>query len=393
MTNKALLYLNTTDELEDFLSSIDEVKLYGAGYYLGIFLEGTSNLNKDFLNKIACILVTSSEGNPSCINDIPIAVLRKDAITPNDHILLTLGHRYTQEIYDHLRDTCATIVELNFNMFQEKPYHDVRQSLLPFIEGFPNHLLRLNEPVSGQKQYAWTCWWQGEEHAPDIIKVCLQSQKKNLPSGIEHIVITEDNYSNYIRLPEYILQKVESGNISLTHLSDIIRVNLLYKYGGLWMDAAAFLLEPLPLDIFNYPIYTRNLPETQFCSNAMWTIGFLYAKAGNKLFRFLSEALFYYFSVHNELQYYLTLDYMIAIACNIFPEIEKQFRQIPYNNEGTFKLRDHLMDPFDAEQYADYIKGTFVQMLTHKLNPDDIREKNNTIYKHIVNIDKNRYVL
>ena len=84
---------------------------------------------------------------------------------------------------------------------------------------------------------------------------------------------------------------------------------------------------------------------------------------------------------------------MIAIACNIFPEIEKQFRQIPYNNEGTFKLRDHLMDPFDAEQYADYIKGTFVQMLAHKLNPDDIREKNNTIYKHIVNIDKNRYVL
>ena len=386
MSKKFLLSLHTLNELTELLSSIKKIKLYGAGHYLGIFLKGVSSLHKDYLEKISCILVTDAAGNPSHIKNIPIVTYHESSISPDDYIFLTLGHRYTNEIYRLLCSSGANIIEIDFNMFQEIPYQNIKNSILPFIENFPEHLLQLNKPVYKEKIYAWTCWWQGEEQAPEIIKVCLESQKKNLSSNIEHIIITKDNCADYIQLPDYIMQKVKSGHISLTHLSDIIRVNLLYKYGGLWLDASAFLLEPLPADIFSYPIYTRNLPETQFCSNTMWTISFLYAKPGNRLFLFLSEALFYYFSIYDELQYYLTLDYIIAIACNIYPEIEKQFQQIPYNNEGIFKLGNHLMETFDAEQYNNYIKDTFIQKLTYKLNPVDMKESN-TIYHHIISGD------
>ncbi|MBQ7073583.1 hypothetical protein IJM86_00620 [bacterium] len=44
------------------------------------------------------------------------------------------------------------------------------------------------------------------------------------------ILLTRDNYENYIKLPEFILQKVKKKEISITHLSDIIRMALLKEY-------------------------------------------------------------------------------------------------------------------------------------------------------------------
>ena len=37
-------------------------------------------------------------------------------------------------------------------------------------------LERKSENYSG-KRYAWTCWWQGEEDTPDLVKACINSQK------------------------------------------------------------------------------------------------------------------------------------------------------------------------------------------------------------------------
>lgn len=43
----------------------------------------------------------------------------------------------------------------------------------------------------------------------------------------EIIVITKDNF------PNYIIEKFNKGNISIQQFSDIIRVYLMYNYGGI----------------------------------------------------------------------------------------------------------------------------------------------------------------
>lgn len=40
------------------------------------------------------------------------------------------------------------------------------------------------------------------------------------------------------------------------HFSDIVRENLLYKYGGIWMDATIYMTSPFPDTIYNYDYYT-----------------------------------------------------------------------------------------------------------------------------------------
>lgn len=376
--------LNTIKELTELLDGVKELKLYGAGYYLNFFLQGIEKLNKCYLDIIKCIMVSNEEGNPEKIRGIPVVNYQSENLQSGDSILLTLGHRYTDEVCNLLKDAEVTIVQIDFNMFQETAYQEVKQSIQPFVECFPKEVSGLNLPAYDTKITAWTCWWQGEEQAPDIVKVCIRSQRENLPEGVKHIIVTEKNYKDYITLPTYIIEKVNIGNITLTTLSDMIRASLLYRYGGFWMDATLMVLKPLDEKILDYPLYTRNLPETQYCANAMWAGWFLYAKPGSRLFQFLMEGFFYYFSVYDKIKYYFMVDYIISIACNIFPEIEGQLRDIPYNNERAGELGKHLMEKFEKQKYRKYIEGTVVQKLSYKLDRSSVDVDVYTIYDYLM---------
>ena len=52
----------------------------------------------------------------------------------------------------------------------------------------------------------------------------------------EIVLITQDNLFNYVQFPDYILKKWEAGVITNTHFSDLLRLELLIKYGGTWSD-------------------------------------------------------------------------------------------------------------------------------------------------------------
>lgn len=384
MQTTSLLTLTSIASLKKVMDSQKEIYLYGAGYYLDVFLQEIDNLDTSYCKKIRCVFVSNAVGNPEKVQDIPIVTYHPDVLTPEDYVFLTLGHRYTNEVYHLLQETGASIAEIDFNIFQEMPYQAVEQSIKPFIDTFPEKLSGLNTPFPQKEIIAWTCWWQGEKHAPELVRACLESQHRNLPQGVKHVVITADNYENYITLPECIQQKVKSGDITLTTLSDIIRSALLYKYGGFWMDSTLLVCKPLEKNILDFPFYTRNLPETQYCSNAMWSGWFLYTIPGNKLFCFLMESFFYYFSIHSKIKHYFMIDYLIAIACNLYRDIEEQLKAVPYNNEGAQELLKHITEPFDDEKVKNYIRNSSVQKLSYKINLPDVNKVKNTIYEYII---------
>ena len=92
----------------------------------------------------------------------------------------------------------------------------------------------------------WFCWLQGLESAPPIVKACYASLERNI-TGRELRVIDESNRRNYVQLPEFIEQRWEKGQIPPAMFADLLRLELLVKYGGTWMDATVFCSGP------NYP--------------------------------------------------------------------------------------------------------------------------------------------
>lgn len=86
----------------------------------------------------------------------------------------------------------------------------------------------------------WVFWWQGELAMPPVIKECYKSILRNC-NGRTVVLLDQNNFKDYITLPDYILRKFYEGVISKTHFSDILRVGLLKEYGGMWIDAAIFV--------------------------------------------------------------------------------------------------------------------------------------------------------
>lgn len=346
------------EELRQFLSTDRTFHLYSAGFATENFLRNIRTCEVQV--NITDILVTKIEGNPSKFCGYPVMQYDEAKLGEHDCVLLTVSDRFKDEIVAHLKGTKAELVYPSLLIF----YNDVLESIRPFVESFPGHVSGLNSPEGGVRKRAWTCWWQGEESAPDIVRACWQSQRENLPQGVEHIIITKDNYSEYITIPDYVMDKFRDGKNMLAHLSDFIRACLLYKYGGVWMDSTVLVLDTLPDECWTLPLYTWRFDNTHFASQTIWTIWFLGAQRGSLLWQFVMEAFLYYYTVYDKVKYYLTMDYFIAICSNLFDEVLEQFRQIPYNNESAARLVGHLYEPYSEETFRGYCRGSFFQKLS-----------------------------
>lgn len=246
-----------------------------------------------------------------------------------------------------------------------------------------NNEIRLNHKNIEYNAIIWTMWWQGLENAPLIVRKCIENQKKNNPNH-KIIVITEKNYGDYVDLPEYIIKKFREGKISVTHFSDIIRVNLLYQYGGIWVDSTLLMTKSLPQEWFNKEFYTINTGlYTDDPSHGRWTTFFIEARRGSELMKFLANGFNKYLSKYNYFIDYILFDYLIEIGYENSRDIREVIDAVPRNNQNVFLLRNLLLKPVNGLNYKD--SKTFLYKLSYKDNlKTTTKEGQLTIYGEIV---------
>jgi hypothetical protein len=88
----------------------------------------------------------------------------------------------------------------------------------------------------------WMYWHQGFDQAPPIVGSCAD-QWKNLHPDWEIRLLDQNNvyeFADSLAIKQKTLEKM-----SLAHRSDLIRTQLLIKYGGVWADPTTFPLQKL----------------------------------------------------------------------------------------------------------------------------------------------------
>lgn len=108
-------------------------------------------------------------------------------------------------------------------------------------------------PERMPKEYVFSMWLQGETKAPKIVKSCWESIRRH--SDKELVILDADNISQWIDLPENFLYRWRKGKIKACHVADLCRVELLWKYGGYWMDATDYMCHPMPEFIDKEPFF------------------------------------------------------------------------------------------------------------------------------------------
>lgn len=266
---------------------------------------------------------------------------------------------------------------ISFKVYERYIFDYLCSFFKPVIQDIKGKKLTLD--TEEIPRIVWTLWWQGEENAPDLVKVCIDSQRKAFTSiGAKVIVLTKDNWDNYISIPDYILKKVKSGKITLTHFSDIIRAELIKDYGGVWIDATVYCTKNVQEDIFNKGLYTIKYSQSSdFLTLRRWT-GFLYGDVkGSELFSFMSNAFKYYWNEKDALIAYLLIDYIIAIAYEKFDFIKKQIDEIEVSNRDIWYLLRRLNEPFCESMWLSIVEDTTFLKLSYKnsFNGGELREK------------------
>ena len=180
----------------------------------------------------------------------------------------------------------------------------------------------------------WMYWEQGWNSAPKLVQQCRESWD-NSNQDWEVRCLDKDTVLDYFDLeawmpgaelkPQWLVpvkkwwhkslhstELVKTKRLRIQFRSDIIRVNLLETYGGVWADATLFCRQPLDDWIapyikqgffaFSNPGENLALPDK---SLPLFLNYFLIAKKGSYIVRTLNQALYQYWEQRTSADQYL----------------------------------------------------------------------------------------
>ena len=227
-------------------------------------------------------------------------------------------------------------------------------------------------------------WLQGIENAPDIVKQCYVSLNQNI-SNKEIVVITEENYREFTEFPEYIIETYEKGLITRTHFSDLVRVEILSRHGGTWIDGTVLCTENpyecgmeymLEDDLFVF----QNLKPGRDGHVLTISSWFMTACSNNKIILLTRALMFNYWKTKNYLVDYFLVHHMFQIAIEAFPE--EWNKVVPFSNSVPHILLLRLFEDYDEHIWNSTKSMTCFHKLSYKFEEAQFKKKN-TYYNRI----------
>lgn len=203
----------------------------------------------------------------------------------------------------------------------------------------------------------WSMWWQGEDAAEPLFKMCIESARKYTHKPV--VVLSKDNYSDYFDIPEYILRKYSAGKIAVQHMCDLMVVSVLAAQGGFFTGATVYVSQEVPEELLISPFFTcRAVTESKYLISQSRWVGYLLA--GSKdfpLFSFARDFLLEYWENNDKAVDYLLLDYIFELAYETIPCVKRMIDALPDNNLRRNTLINYLCEPYDANQFSEFADG------------------------------------
>ena len=247
-------------------------------------------------------------------------------------------------------------------------------------------------PKVAQEDYQiYFCWLQGEENMPPLVRCCYGSLKQNA-GAYKVVFIDEKNYAEYVEIPEQVSKKYGEGKISHSHFSDILRVNLLERYGGLWLDSTVLVTEPLErykqywkLRYYTQKFYQTKSNFSEFADNPSYGRWATFIQGAavlhNPLFGLVKDFYNEYWQEYDEVIDYVLTDFAIEMAYETLPAVKDEIDAVPINNNRAWDLLGILSSPYSEYPYDKIFQGNFLNKLNRKKQLD--WQRSGTVLKEI----------
>lgn len=232
----------------------------------------------------------------------------------------------------------------------------------------------LAEPAGAGKVFVY--WAQGFANAPAVTRLCLE-QLQRLHSPTELVVLDESLVRHYVQLPRRVFDKLGEDR---THLADLIRLELLARYGGVWVDATCFVRRPLPAWVDEARAGGFFAFERSPGSLSNWLMA---ADPGNYIVTMLLEAHHRYWRrfdhVVDYFMFHQLFEALYLLDARFADEWDASPRPVA---KPAHALQKYMYDDYDPVRFEQLLSGSDVHKLTHKFRPHRLRP--DSLLAHLV---------
>ncbi len=255
-----------------------------------------------------------------------------------------------------------------------------------YIEARYEDMLPVRDKAEGfgeelpYKDTIWCCWLQGLNNAPYVVKKCVDSLDR---LGRKIIILTEDNYSEYVKIPDYILRKKEQGIITNAHFSDILRAELLSELGGTWIDATVFVSDPeLIGQIFDkYPLFCYSFAMRDSVNAFMlFDSWILHCSKKSAIIEDTRELLHLYWQNEDRLLHYFLFHLMFSISC--LRHVDEKDSIPIFSLEPCHIMQHEMLNGYDEFRFDQIMKMSGIHKLTYKY--DTSADIKGTMLEHLL---------
>ena len=195
--------------------------------------------------------------------------------------------------------------------------------------------------------------------------------------------MTKDNYREYITFPGFIQEKIDSGVITKTHMSDLLRLELLIRHGGTWLDATVLCSSPevpsymMDSDLFVFQDLKPGWDgHCQRISSWMIT-----ARTGHPILRLTRALLYEYWRKNTQMADYFLFHDFFELAIEAYPEEWNEV--IPCSNAAPHILLLRLFEPYRRDVWEAVKEMTPFHKLSYKFDASDAQSPG-TYYRSIL---------
>jgi tetratricopeptide (TPR) repeat protein len=247
-----------------------------------------------------------------------------------------------------------------------------RRRLLDFVG---NHLDEIRDraqpspqPLTDPKIYVY--WAQGMSGAPAVVQRCQEALHRLHPGG--EVAVLDESVWASLDVPARTREVIRHR---LTHGSDVLRLELLARYGGIWLDATCLVRRPL------VPEPAAELTASGFFAFERGTYRpsswLLMSAPGDYIVTTLRAALHVYWENFDNLVDYYLIHHLFEMLCQLDPPFRERWEASPrlsYKPARDFKAQ--MFEPYDEAQYLKLLNASFISKLSYKkqhlMTPDSM---------------------
>jgi hypothetical protein len=218
--------------------------------------------------------------------------------------------------------------------------------------------------VEDRSDTVWVYWAQGFEQAPDVVRMCRATMSRHLTRPV--VELTDENSGALVSLPD----DIDAMVTSRTARSDLLRLELLARYGGTWLDATCYLTEDVGAQLTERARASGFFaPAKEKTSIGTWN---LTAEPGHRLVTMTLEALYAHWRNHGKLAHYFTFHHLFEALTLTDPTSGELWDATPrVPTARSLQLRHWMERDVTDEEFGAALAATPIHKLSYKTGAEN----------------------